>query len=213
MNLRHWIFAKLYDRLLKKAEQDWLAEKRRELLAMASGRVIEIGGGTGANLPHYRDVQEVVLTEPHQEMMAEAGAKLSQAQVPVTLHKAPAESLPFADGAFDTAVATLVFCTVADLEKALFEIHRVLSPQGRLLFIEHIRGSGRRARWQDRLTPVWSFVALGCHLNRETVAAIERSGFRLEAVRYHEPDALPRISRPLVSGLAVKIAAAGELQS
>ena len=178
----HPIFAALYDRLGAAAERGWMGEQRAALLAGARGSVLEIGGGTGANLPHYRAAERVVVSEPDPHMRGKLGRKLEQARVPVVVSEAGAEDLPFADGAFDTVVSTLVLCTVPDQDRALAEIRRVLTPGGRLLFIEHVRGEGAVGRWQDRILPVWRRLLAGCHPNRETVESIRRAGFRVESL-------------------------------
>jgi ubiquinone/menaquinone biosynthesis C-methylase UbiE len=116
--------------------------RRRRLLAGARGAVLEIGGGTGANLAHYRDVDRVTIAEPNPFMRRRLDQKLTDARVPVEVSPAGTEELPFPDGSFDTVVSTLVLCTVPDQESALDEVRRVLRPGGRLLFIEHVRAGG-----------------------------------------------------------------------
>ena len=108
-------------------------------------------------------------------------------RIPVDVHDAAAESLPFPDGSFDAVVCTLVLCTVADPSRALSEAARVLRPGGRLVVLEHVRGTGRLARWQDRITPLFSRMAGGCHPNRDTRAAIEKAGFTFEHVEAFQP--------------------------
>ena len=120
------------------------------------------------------------------------------------LVEAPAEALPFGDDTFDTAVATLVLCTIPDPVAAIAELARVLKPGGHLLFIEHVRSDDPgRARWQDRLEKPWRFMADGCHCNRDTEATLTASAFTLETVEYGKmPKAAP-IVRPLIQGTAV----------
>lgn len=182
----HRLFAATYDLMLASMERNWLGRRRHELLAGLSGRVLDIGAGTGANLPHYRAATEVVLAEPDGAMRAKLTGKLHQAAVPVRTSDAPAENLPFPDDSFDVVVSTLVLCTVEYPDRALAEVRRVLAPGGRLVLLEHVRGGDRLGRWQDRLTPLWRHLAAGCHLNRDTRAAVERAGFTItefEAVR------------------------------
>jgi ubiquinone/menaquinone biosynthesis C-methylase UbiE len=123
---------------------------------------------------------------------------------PKHLVEAPAESLPFADDTFDTAVATLVLCTIPDPVKAIAEMARVLKPGGRLLFIEHVRSDDpARARWQDRLEKPWRFMADGCYCNRDTERTLGASAFTIEAIEHGKmPKAAP-IVRPLIRGSAV----------
>jgi SAM-dependent methyltransferase len=191
------LFAAIYDSALRRGERAGMADHRRALLAAASGRVLEIGAGTGLNLPFYPDDADVVLTEPDAPM-AKRLERRGGTIVPAT-----AEALPFEDAAFDTAVSTLVLCTVADPARAVAEIARVLRPGGRLLFIEHVRGEGRLGRWQDRLNRPWRHVGHGCNANRDTLAALREGGFAVD-VRSDVWHRMPRLIRPLVIGTAVR---------
>jgi ubiquinone/menaquinone biosynthesis C-methylase UbiE len=204
----HPIFAALYERMGVSMERRWMGGRRRRLLAGARGAVLEIGGGTGANLPHYRDVDRVIVTEPDPFMRRRLVRKLADARVPVEVSAAGAEELPFPDGSFDTVVSTLVLCTVQYQESALDEVRRVLRPGGRLLFIEHVRAAGSTARWQDRLEPLWGWLHGGCHPNRDTVAAIEEAGFEIETFESFHPPVLLSSLTPHVQGSAtVRLAA------
>lgn len=198
----HRLFAALYDRLNAAAERGWMGERRAGLLSGARGEVLEIGGGTGANLPHYRAAERVVVTEPDPFMRDKLRSKISQTQVPFEVSDAGAQDLPFADGSFDVVVSTLVLCTVPDQRAALAEIRRVLRPGGAFLFMEHVRSSGKAARWQDRIEPFWTKLFAGCHPNRDTVAAIEAAGFRLEDLERFNPPAPLSALIPHVQGLA-----------
>lgn len=196
-------FSAIYDRGLKATEDAGLREMRREVLAAASGRTIDIGAGTGANRGLYPEaVTELVLAEPDPHMLKKLRAKLGEGGAAQVV-QAPAQSLPFEDSSFDTAVFTLVLCTVPDPRAALAEAARILRPSGRLLFVEHVRSRDPRlARWQDRLERPWRFLGDGCHCNRDTVATIEASPFTVERVeRDRLPKAVP-IVRPLARGRA-----------
>jgi len=198
------LFAALYDRILKRSELAGLGEMRRELLAGAGGRTIEIGAGTGVNLELYPDtVAELVLVEPGPHMARQLGEKLAATGREAEIAAAPAEALPFPDDSFDTAVATLVLCTTPDPAAALAELARVLKPGGRLLFIEHVRSEDPAgARWQDRFERPWRFLADGCHCNRDTLATLNRSPFGpVEAEHDRLPKSVPIVT-PLIRGVA-----------
>src|SRR5690606_8124971 len=138
--------------------------------------VLEVGVGTGLNLPFYpmNRVVRLVGLEPDPHMRRRAAARARRLGLPLELVAAPAEGIPFASGSFDTVVATHVVCTVADPRRALAEAFRVLRPGGTFRFLEHVRAADERAaRWQDRLTPVWRWVSAGCHPNRRTAEEIE----------------------------------------
>ena len=203
----HPILAALYDPLFVFMER-WMGGRRARLLKGARGAVLEIGGGTGANLPHYRDVDRVTVAEPDPFMRRRLVPKLEASHVPVEVSAAGAEALPFHDGSFDTVVSTLVLCTVPDQESVLDEISRVLRPGGRLLFIEHVRAAGPMAHWQDRIEPVWGRLFGGCHPNRDTVAAIEEAGFEIETFESFYPPVPLSALIPHVQGSAtVRLAA------
>ena len=166
------VFAAGYDRFMAAAERNDLGPRRDGLLAQARGRVLELGAGTGVNLEHYGpDVTELVLLEPAEPMARRLEPKAAARGA--TVVRAGAESLPFEADSFDTVVATLVLCTVPDLDRALDEIRRVLKPDGRLLFLEHVQAEDPGlAKWQRRLNPIQKRVACGCHLDRPTPDAI-----------------------------------------
>ncbi|HET9162230.1 MAG TPA: class I SAM-dependent methyltransferase [Solirubrobacterales bacterium] len=197
-------FAALYDRAFEATEDAGLREMRREVLAAASGRTIDLGAGTGANLDLYpAAVTDLVLAEPDPHMLRQLRVKVGEKGVAAELSDASAEDLPFADASFDTAIFTLVLCTVPNPERALAETARVLKPGGRLLFLEHVRAEDPGlARWQDRLEKPWRFVGDGCHCNRDTVANIEASPFSIEQVDHGKLPKAPPLVRPLVRGSA-----------
>ena len=199
------IFAAGYDRFQARMERDFFGKIRREMLAGASGRVIEIGSGTGANLAHYPStVDELVCTEPEEPMARRLREKASGGSLPVTVIEAPAEQLPFDDDSFDAAVGALVLCTVDDPAAALAEIARVLRPGGRFIFMEHVRSpEPGLAKWQDRLHPLWYRFGYGCNCNRATYENIEASPLRIETHRRGVIRKAPPIVRPLLTGVAV----------
>ncbi|MDX6626532.1 MAG: hypothetical protein QOE56_1521 [Solirubrobacterales bacterium] len=199
------LFVAAYDRGLKATEEAGLRRMRAELLAGARGRVLEIGAGTGINLDLYPDaVEELVLVEPDPHMARRLRTKVAASARGAEIVEAPAERLPYGDGSFETAVATLVFCTIPEPSAALAELARVLKPGGRLLFVEHVRSRHPGlASWQDRLEKPWRFLADGCHCNRDTLATIAASSFELGAVEHDRLPKAPPIVRPLVRGSAV----------
>jgi ubiquinone/menaquinone biosynthesis C-methylase UbiE len=209
MSLYARIFAALYDYALAGAERHAFRAHRRRLLARARGRVIEVGAGTGANLPHYpADLRGLVPTEPDQAMARRLERRLGAPGAGRHPVRAEAEALPFADGSFDTAVCTLVLCTVADPQRALAELRRVLRPGGELLFMEHVRADGARfARWQDRLNRPWRRFGRGCNCNRPTVTYLRDASFEPVHLEHHQlpfRSAMAPIVRPYVVGHAVR---------
>ena len=198
------LFARGYDRFSRVAEDAGLRDKRRALLARARGRTLEIGAGTGVNLELYPDsVSELVLTEPDAHMRRQLERKLAALGRRAEVVDAGGQHLPFPDASIDTAVATLVFCTIPDPEAALAEVARVLKPEGRLLFLEHVRSNDpKTARWQDRLERPWGWFGRGCHPNRDTLATIEASGLELAEVERDRIPKAPPIVRPLIVGEA-----------
>jgi ubiquinone/menaquinone biosynthesis C-methylase UbiE len=200
-----FVFAALYDRIMRRGEDRTMRERRGELLAKARGRTLEIGAGTGANIPYYPDaVEEVALAEPFEPMRRQLERKLRQSGKSASILDASAETLPLDDESVDTVVSTLVLCTVDFPDRALAEIARVLRPGGQLLFIEHVRShSSRAARWQDRLETPWRHFAAGCRCNRDTVSSIAAAGFTTE----HDDaqwKGVPPIVASIVIGRAVK---------
>lgn len=159
-----------------------LAPYRERVLSAAEGRVLEVGIGSGMNLPFYaRDVTQVVGLEPAPRLLEMTREAAKHHRIPVELISASAESIPFPDHQFDTVVTTWTLCSIPAASAALNEMRRVLKPTGRLLFVEHGRAPEENVRrWQDRLTPVWKRIGGGCHLNRPIRALIESAGFRIE---------------------------------
>ena len=206
MSLYGRLFAAGYDKFMARTEKAGLSAHREALLAGVSGRVLEIGGGTGANLPFYTaSVEELVVTEPGEPMAHRLERKLATCQVRVRVVHAPAESLPFPDESFDFVVSTLVLCTVGDASRALGEVHRVLKPGGRLVFLEHVRSeSAGLARWQDRLNGLQTRVGHGCNCNRQTLDNINAAGFSIAELEHDRLRKAPPIVRPLIIGTAAR---------
>jgi ubiquinone/menaquinone biosynthesis C-methylase UbiE len=192
------VFALAYDPFLAGAERKGIASARRDLLAGAVGRVLEIGAGTGLNIAHYPPGATVTYTEPDPHMARRLRAK------GVEVVEASADALPFPDASFDVVVSTLVLCTVPDVPAALAEIRRVLKPDGKLLFLEHVRAEAGTPleRWQERLHGPWKAFACGCHCNRDLVSELRAGGFAADA-RPLEWRFMPAIVRPVVTGAGV----------
>jgi ubiquinone/menaquinone biosynthesis C-methylase UbiE len=203
MNLRKNIFAAIYDPMSRASEEAGVRDMRHSLLAEAGGSVLEIGAGTGANLAHYDEcIESLVFTEPEPAMLRRLRRKAGEQAPQAEIVQAPAEALPFGDASFDTVVSTLVLCGVDDQARSLREIHRVLRPGGRLLFLEHVRSDDPGlARLQDRISPLNRFF-FGCDCNRPTLATIEATGFTVSRLEHSELPKAPKFVRPLIVGSA-----------
>jgi ubiquinone/menaquinone biosynthesis C-methylase UbiE len=199
------IFAVVYDPFLWLGEVAGMRRRRSRLLGDARGRVLEIGAGTGLNIAHYPDgIAELLLCEPEPGMRARLTRRLQRYAGVARIVDAPAERLPLADASVDTVVSTLVLCTVADPERALREIARVLCPDGQLLFIEHVRAGSRFiAACQDYFLRPWRSFAGGCRCNRPTVDLMRNCGFTVAADDV-EWRGMPPIIRPLKVGRATR---------
>jgi SAM-dependent methyltransferase len=202
-------FAALYDPVLGLAERAGLAEERGRLLGDLAGHVVEIGAGTGANLPYLgAEVERVTLLEPVPEMATKLRTRLRDERAAGTVAidrvevlEAPAEALPVGDDAADALVSTLVLCTVDDLDRSLAEIRRVLRPGGALVLIEHVAAHGFRRRVQHAIEPAWKVIGRGCHLTRETLVAVQAAGFDTTQVTpWHIPGGGP--TGVVVAGVA-----------
>jgi ubiquinone/menaquinone biosynthesis C-methylase UbiE len=208
MSLRTKFFALTYDRQMAKTERAGLHALRERLLAAASGDVLEIGGGTGANLPCYGPaVESLTITEPQPPMLRHLERNVRAAHPDAKVLRAPAEDLPFADDSFDVAVSTLVLCGVDDQPRALRELRRVLRPGGRLLFIEHVRSDDPgTARLQDRMNWLNRLVVC-CDCNRPTLDSILAAGFTGVQVEHTALPKAPPFVRPAILGSAAVPAA------
>ncbi len=162
-----------------------IAELRRDVVPAAQGRVLEVGMGSGLNLPFYgREAVNIVGLDPSKELLKMAGRRIADATSPVSLVDGSAEDIPFADASFDTVLTTWTLCSIPDGARALSEMRRVLKPSGELVFIEHGRSPDARVEaWQDRLTPLWRRCSGGCHMNRDMGAMIRAAGFAITRMR------------------------------
>lgn len=203
MGLRSRFFAFTYDRFSKGSEEAGLAEMRRNSIAGARGDVLEIGGGTGANLGYYgAGVESLTVTEPERPMLKRLEQKAREQSSQATVLRAPAEDLPFDDASFDTVVSTLVLCGVDDQPRSVRELRRVLRPGGRLIFIEHVRSDDPHvAKMQDRMNPLNRFFVC-CDCNRRTLETIRSAGFEVTELEQTELPKAPPFVRPLIVGAA-----------
>ena len=175
---------------------------REAVVSGASGRVLEIGCGTGANFAYYPPDATVVATDPDSKMLERAGRRLDKLGLKsIELRRVPAEGLPFEDASFDHVVCSWVLCHVDDVPRALGEVRRLLKRDGTFRFMEHVRSDGRvRGRMQDLVDPVWKrLLGAGCNVNRRTEQAIEDAGFRIETIE--RTGLLPPTS-PAIYGVA-----------
>ncbi len=159
--------------------------QRQKLVPLACGRVLEIGIGTGLNMPHYdkNRISHITGLDPALQMHAKARRRIAHAGLNVDLVGLSAEAIPQPDASFDTIVCTYTLCTIPDPVAALREMRRVLKPGGRLLFCEHGRAPDESVRrWQNRLTPNWKKIAGGCHLNRDIPALLAEAGFKCQTL-------------------------------
>src|SRR6476646_7396766 len=203
MGLMSRWFALTYDRSMARMEKVGFRELRERSIGQAKGDVLEIGGGTGSNLKYYGPaVTSLTITEPEEPMLKRLEKKVREQGSAAKVVRAPAEELPFEDDSFDTVVSTLVLCGVSDQRQALREIHRVLRPGGRLLFIEHVRSDDPKlAKKQDRLNGLNKFL-VGCECNRATLDAIRAEGFEVDSLEQTTLNKVPKFVAPAIVGSA-----------
>ncbi|WP_407973404.1 class I SAM-dependent methyltransferase (plasmid) [Burkholderia pyrrocinia] len=177
----HYVLPRLCDLAMRNA---MLAPYRVRVVGGAAGRVLEIGSGSGLNLSLYGDgVRGVFALEPSAELLEMARRHAAQARAPVDFLMASAECIPLPDESIDTIVSTWTLCSIPDADRALQELRRVLTPSGRLLFVEHgLAPDPGVRRWQNRLTPAWCCMSGGCHLNRPIRALIECAGLEIHQI-------------------------------
>ena len=202
----HRWFAASFDFMNKitGTERKFLARYRPHIVGEADGRILEIGAGTGASFPYYKNTAKVIATEPDPYMLERARRRLDQLGVDsIELRQAAAEDMPFEDETFDHVVSTMVFCSVSDPLRALSEVRRVLKPGGAFRFIEHVRyDDGLRGRIQDALVPVWSWVGAGCHPNRRTLETLREAGFEVVELDRYKMGMIPVVVGVARSGEA-----------
>jgi ubiquinone/menaquinone biosynthesis C-methylase UbiE len=183
-----------------------MGKLRPEALAGARGEVLEIGFGTGLNLPHYPEgVTRLSTADPMNALRDRVRERIGAAPFPVEVHHLPADgALPFETGRFDCVTVTWTLCTIPDPVAALVEARRVLRREGRLHFIEHGRSDDPSvARWQDRINPIQNRVACGCNLNRRIDEIVERAGFSIDRLDRFQMERTPRVFGEMYRGAAV----------
>jgi ubiquinone/menaquinone biosynthesis C-methylase UbiE len=204
------VWAKLWAsgyEFLGKRMQKVEGKYRQRIVEDAHGDVLEIGAGTGFNFPHYQAASRVVAIEPEAAMRRRGESRAQAASVPVELRAGNAHALDFPDSSFDTVVFSLVLCTIPDPDRALAEARRVLKPGGELRVYEHVRSKDPAvAAKQDRWLKPWRAFNVGCHPNRDTVAAISRAGFDVSGVEQFDLNekGVPKMVRPHAIGVATK---------
>ena len=179
---------------------------RQEVLRQARGKVLEIGFGSGLNLPYYpAHIQELDTVDVNEGMNALARKNLARSSIAVSCHVLDAQRLPFLDASFDTVVSSWTLCSIARVDQALAEVYRVLKPGGRFLFVEHgLSPDADVQKWQHRLTPLQKWVADGCHFNRNIERIIGAAGFRIEHLRKEYAAGIPKVSGYFYIGTATR---------
>lgn len=184
-----------YDIFMNPLEKKALYHLRKKYIVPIKGKVLEIGAGTGINLDHYGDVLLTVTDMTLSNTLMTKIKKVKQVHQTLTCD---VSKLPFKDHSFDYVVSTLVFCSVVDVNQGLKELHRVLKPSGKLIFIEHVHPKEQPSRAIfNALTPLWKRMASGCHLNRDYIQSLEHEYFKLENLDY-------AFGTKFVAGVAIK---------
>ena len=204
--LRSAFIAASYNLIMNNTERRCLGHWRRELLANAKGNVLEIGAGTGLNIPYYAPTtRQLTLSEPDQHMRKKLRLNIKKQNHSAQITAWPAEQITMPDNSYDTIVSTLVLCSVACQTNSLNEIKRLLKPGGQLIFMEHVISDNPSVlRWQKLLEPTWSLCAGDCRLTRDTKNAIESAGFQLETLTEAPMHGTPAFVSRTIRGIARK---------
>lgn len=199
------IFPRLLDWSLGNPQ---MGKYRQQTLEPAIGNTLEIGFGTGLNLPFYPEsVTELTAIDSENMLPELVDRRISECSLPVTKMQLDAQGrLPFDDHTFDSVVSTLTLCSIANTQPALAEIHRVLKPGGKFIFFEHGRSDdSNTARWQDRLNPLQKVIGVGCNMNRRIDRLIEEGGFRIEKLERFLLPKSPRLLAEMYRGVATPV--------
>lgn len=202
MTLSKRLFAAWYN-LLNVGVEGRVVPYRKRTAGCAWGDVLEIGGGTGANLPYFPEDASLTFIEPDPHMIRRLRRHIRRRNKNASIVRQVGETLPFADGSFDTVVTTLVLCMVRDPDEVVREVRRVLRPGGAFFFYEHVVSPRRRGRWwQDKLNPVWKCVTTGCNLNRDLTASIQAAGFSYVELEAFDLSVRLPVTIPNIVGIA-----------
>ena len=203
MAISKWLFATWYD-LLNSGVEGRVVPYRKRTAGNAWGDVLEIGGGTGANLPYYPVSANITFIEPDTHMVRKLRRNIVRHKRSAAIVQQGGESLPFADASFDTVVTTLVLCMVSDADAVVREARRVLRPGGAFLFYEHVVSPRRRGRWwQHRLNPAWKCLTTGCNLDRDLTASIQNAGFTSVELEAFDLSVRLPVTIPNIVGIAI----------
>lgn len=182
-----------------------LAQYRQQLLAEVSGDILEIGFGTGLNLPHYPEqVSKITTIDPNEGMQKVARERIAASNITVDHRVLNGENLPMADASFDSVVCTWTLCSIPEPDKAIAEVHRLLKPGGRFFFIEHgLSKNNAIQTWQNRLTPIQKVIADGCHLNRNIRQIVAQKFSNVTVEEFYAPN-LPKVIGYMYQGIGIK---------
>lgn len=179
---------------------------RKKILKGVQGQILEIGFGTGLNLPYYpKYVKKIYTIDVNKGMNPLAMNHIKKSTIQVDYYILDAQSLPFADEYFDTIVSTWTLCSIKDIHKALEQIYRVLKPEGKFMFVEHgLSHEANIQKWQHFLTPIQKVVADGCHVDRDIEQVIQAAGFRFERLTKEYAAGIPKVAGYFYYGIACK---------
>ncbi len=197
------IFPMFFDFVM---EKPFKAAYRRKILSKVTGNILEIGFGTGLNLPHYPDhVRKIVTVDPNPGMNKKAQKRIAKSNIEVETHILGSEHLPFEDGVFDCVVSTWTLCSIPEISQAISEIKRVLKVNGQFMFLEHgLSSDSNVQKWQHRLNPLQKCFADGCHINRNMKALLEAANFSSLDIKEFYLEQTPMVMGYMYQGIAIK---------